>query len=105
MSIRYDEEGKIFTNIIPKEILHAVIQTVNQRILGNVYVRPEDRLKDELNRAEQFLAVTDAVVMDQAGLHQLYECGFLAVNRDHIVWLMPTDEIRGEQSREKAAGR
>jgi len=46
------------------------------------------RLKDELNGQERFLAVTDAVVNDLQN-NQLYQAGFLAVNVDQIIWIIP----------------
>lgn len=94
MTIEYDEKGKFFTNVVAKSAIPAVIQTLTNRIEGHVYVRPGTRLKDELDQASQFLAVTNAVVY-QAGGEKLYECGFMAVNLDHVVWIIPDDRTSG----------
>jgi hypothetical protein len=92
MTIHFDEKGKFFTNIISKEAVSTVIQTLTHRVRGKVYVRPEERLKDEVNQSEQFLAVTDAVIYDSSNTEVL-KVRFLAINRDHIVWLAPEDEL------------
>ena len=91
MSIEYDEKGKFFTNVIAKIPIHATIQTTMQLIQGNVYVRKGERLKDELDRDEIFLAVTDASVLDVNG-KAVFETSFLAVQRAQIIWVRPDEE-------------
>jgi uncharacterized membrane protein affecting hemolysin expression len=89
MRTRYDENGKIFTDVITKEPVQVVIQTTTmQRINGKMFVSPHERVKDELNHAERFLAVKDASVYDQQG-NLIRQCTFIAVNRDQIAWLIP----------------
>lgn len=99
MSIRYDEKGKFFTDVITKDAVPAIIQTLVTRVQGNVYVRINERVKDELNRGEQFIAVTDGVIFNLQG-QKLYDAELLLVNRDHIIWIIPDDEhtVRAEQS-------
>jgi hypothetical protein len=92
MVMRFDDKGKIFTEVIAKDPVVTIIQTTTHRIRGCVYVRTGERLRDELNRAEQFLAVTDASVIDLQG-KLLYECEFLTLNRDQIVWVMPEADV------------
>jgi hypothetical protein len=103
MSIRYDEKGKFFTDVISKDAVPAIIQTLVTRIQGNVYVRVNERVKDELNRGEHFIAVTDALIFNLQG-QKLYDAELLLVNRDHIIWIIPDDEhtIRAEQSEDEA---
>jgi hypothetical protein len=96
MTIRFDEKGKFFTDVITKEAVAVVIQTVGFIIHGRVHVRPNERLKDELNTNEQFLAVTDAIIFDSDGAEK-YHSDFLSVNRDHIVWVIPVEELNEEQ--------
>ena len=86
------EKGKIFTNVVPKTPVPAIIQTITHRISGEVYMKPDERLKDELNRSEQFLAVTDAKVFNENG-DVIFTSKFLTLNRDHIVWLIPDTEM------------
>jgi len=91
MSIEFDEKGKIFTDLITKVAVRAVIQTTSQLIRGHVHVRQGERLKDELDRDELFLAVTDATITGQDG-QPMFETPFLAVGRSQIVWVMPEEE-------------
>ena len=91
MSIRYDSKGKYFTDIITKDTIPSIIQTLVTRIQGNLHVRANERVKDELNRDEQFLAVTNAVVYDLKG-QRIYDAKFLLVNREHIIWVIADDE-------------
>ncbi len=95
MTIHFDDKGKIFTEIISKVAVLATIQTLTHLLHGFVYVRPGERIKDELAREQQFIAVTNATVFDAQG-SALYRSKFLMINRDHIVWLIPDDEISSE---------
>ena len=95
MTIEFDEKGKIFTDIVSKVAIPAVVQTTQHLIRGNVHVRRDERLKDELDRDELFLAITDASVVGADG-QVLYQTRFLAVRRAQIVWVMPaqgTDDL------------
>ena len=88
----FEEKGKIFTNVVPKTPVPAIIQTATHRISGEVYMKPDERLKDELNRSEQFLAVTNARIYNDLG-EVLYTSKFLTLNKDHVVWLIPDTEM------------
>jgi hypothetical protein len=90
---QFEEKGKIFTNVVTKRPVPVHIHTNNQLIRGIVHIRPDERLKDELNAAEMFIAVTEAKVYDLSGMF-LYHCSFLALNRQHIVWLFQDDEAK-----------
>ena len=87
MAIRFDEKGKFFTDIITKDPIPATIQTQSHRILGNIHVRPEERVKDTLNNADPFLAITDATVFGP-NEEILFQSDFLALNQNHIVWVI-----------------
>jgi hypothetical protein len=91
MTIEYDEKGKVFTEVVSKVEIPAIVQTTEQLIRGNVHVRRDERLKDELDRDELFLAITDASVIGADG-QALYQARFLAVRRAQIVWVMPANE-------------
>ena len=66
-------------------------------IRGDVHVRQDERLKDELDRDELFLAMTDAKIIG-ADDKVLQEARFLAVRRAQIVWVMPANDIgEGEE--------
>ena len=91
MTVEYDEKGKIFTDIVSKVAIPAIVQTTEQLIKGNVHVRRDERLKDELDRDRMFLAMTDASIIGADG-QTLYESRFLAVRRAQIIWVMPANE-------------
>jgi hypothetical protein len=95
MSTVYDSRGKIFTNVVSKQAISAIIQTLTHQIQGNIHVRAGERIKDELDSAEMFLAVTDALVFDPRGAI-LYETDFIVINRDHIMWIVPEEELPKE---------
>ncbi len=92
MTIQYDDKGKVFTDRVSKDAVPATIQTLTHRMHGLVYVRPGARIKDELTQADGFIAVTDAIVFDAQDV-EIYKTGFLVVNREHIVWLIPDEDI------------
>lgn len=91
MSFEYDEKGKLFTNIVSKRPVSALIQTTTHLVRGIIHIRQDERVKDELDRDDLFLAVTDAEVLDAAG-ELLHSAPFLAVRRNQIVWLLPREE-------------
>jgi hypothetical protein len=88
----FDEKGKLFTNIVQKTPIPATIQTLTHRIHGEVYMKPDERLKDELNRSEQFLAVTNASILNDQG-EVAFSCKFLTLNKNQIVWLIPDRDM------------
>jgi RecJ-like exonuclease len=96
MSIEYDEKGKYYTNVIQKVPVPAMVQTTNNLIRGLIHVRQDERLKDELEGNEQFIAVTDVSVCDASG-KVIFSGPFIAVQKDQIVWVMPlSEEHKGE---------
>ncbi len=92
MATSYDEKGKFFTNVISKTPIEVIIQTTSHRISGKIHVCPEDRLKDEMNQADPFLAITDAVIESVDG-KVLYRAKFVTIHRDHVIWILPVNEI------------
>lgn len=100
MFANFEEKGKIFTQVVTKEPVDVVIQTPTSCIHGRVHVRPEDRLKDELDRTTAFLAVTQAKIFDREGKNLLYESNFVAVNISSIEWVLPQSELKGNKAGE-----
>lgn len=90
MTIEYDEKGKFYTNVVTKLPLAAVIQTTTHLVRGFIHIRQGERLKNELEADEMFLAVTDAVVID-AGDKTLFKAPFMAIQRAQIVWIFPVE--------------
>ncbi len=99
MSVEFDDKGKIYTDVVSKIAIPALVQTTEQLISGKVHVRMNERVKDELDRDEPFLAMTDASVTGPDG-NALYQAPFLAVRRSQIVWVMPT-ESEGESGQQE----
>ena len=91
MTIEFDDKGKIFTDVVSKVATPAIVQTTGHLIRGNVHVRQDERLKDELDRDELFLAITDASVLGADG-QTLHQTRFMAVRRAQIVWVMPVQD-------------
>jgi predicted esterase YcpF (UPF0227 family) len=85
-----DDKGKIFTDVVTKIPLRVTIQTATHSVRGKIHIRPDERLKAELDRDEPFLAVTDATILGADG-STLHRADFLAVRRDQIVWVLPED--------------
>lgn len=92
MSTHFDEKGKFFTPVIPKTPVPVIIQTTSQRIQGNIHIRPDERIKDEMDRSEAFFAVTDATIFQPDG-SILYATHFLTLNRAQVIWILPVEEV------------
>ena len=95
MSTEYDEKGKFFTDVVSKIALYATIQTTTHLMRGRMHIRRDQRVKDELDREESFLAFTEVSVLGEDG-KVLFEAPFLAVQRSHIVWVIP-ETASGEE--------
>jgi hypothetical protein len=91
MTTHYDQKGKFFTEVVSKDEVPVNIQTIHHRIEGNIHVRIEDRLKDEMDRDNKFIAVTDATLYDLEG-KETEKTDFIIVNRNQIVWITPLNK-------------
>jgi hypothetical protein len=96
MSLEFDDKGKIFTDVVSKVAIPALVQTTEHLLSGKMHIRLNERVKDELDRDELFLAMTEVSVLGGDG-KALYQAPFLAVRRAQIVWVMPIDET-GERN-------
>jgi hypothetical protein len=97
MTIQFDEKGKFYTKIISKYSVYSTIQTTTDRIEGNVYVKRGERLIDELRNCGQFIAVTDAKIIDTQG-EIIFSADFLSLNADQIIWIIPEEDVEDEFS-------
>ncbi len=97
MPTRYDKKGKYFTEKVTKDKIKVIIHTVVDKLSGYLHVHSDKRLKDELNDSSGFLALTDGIVLN-AQDEELERFDFLAVNRDHIVWIIPVDDREPKQT-------
>ena len=91
MVTQYDDKGKFFTQVVSKHPVPVTIQTLENLIKGTLHIKPNLRVKDELNGQERFIAVTDAVVYNDRN-EEIFRTSFLVINTDHIIWLVPDDE-------------
>lgn len=94
--IEYDEKGKIFTDIVSKIAVYATIQTTTHMMRGHIHVRRDQRVIDELDLNENFLALTDVSVIGDDG-QTLFQAPFLALRRTQIVWVIP-EQKTGEEN-------
>jgi hypothetical protein len=97
MTIEYDEKGKIFTEIISKVPIQATIQTTTHLMRGRLHVRRDQRIKDELDINEKFIALTDVSVLGPDG-QTLFQAPFMAVRRSHIIWVIPDQDKTEEKA-------
>ena len=96
MTFEYDNKGKFFTDIISKTPVDVLVQTTTGLVQGILHIHRDERLKDELDRGKNFLALTEASVINADG-EILYENDFIAIHRGQIVWVMPRE---GEEETE-----
>jgi hypothetical protein len=96
MTIEYDDKGKIFTDIVSKIAVYATVQTTTHLMRGRIHVRRDQRIKDELDLDESFLALTDVSVLAPDG-QVAFQAPFIAVKRTHIVWVIP-EQNKGEEN-------
>jgi hypothetical protein len=92
MVTQFDDKGKIFTQVISKKPVDVIIQIGIQTIRGTIHLRPTERVIDEINHTQGFMAVTDATVLNASG-EVMYITSFLSLNVDHITWVIPSEEI------------
>lgn len=95
MAFEYDNKGKFFTDVISKIPVSALVQTTTHLIEGTIHIRRDERVKDELGRTENFLALTDARIIDNDG-NTIYKNNFIAVHRGQIVWVLPKEDEQTE---------
>lgn len=94
MDMRIDDKGKFFTPRITKDAVTAFIRTAGKIIVGSVYVRPGNRLTDELNSdSEAFLPVTDARVYNAADESFLFQTAFLLAAYREILLIGELDAL------------
>lgn len=96
MTIEYDEKGKFYTDVITKLPVSCLLQTTTHLMRGFVHVRQGERFKNELERDETFLALTNVSILG-ANDEILYSAPFMAVQRSQIVWVMPSGENEASQ--------
>ena len=77
----------------------VIIQTMHNRIHGNLHARENERIKDALNSNETFVAITDVQIFDVEGSAQVRKSDFLAINCANIIWVIEDKPPTGPLSR------
>ncbi|MBI5304283.1 MAG: hypothetical protein HY868_19275 [Chloroflexi bacterium] len=95
MPLEVDDKGKYFTERISKRGLLVTLSIRGTRAQGTMYLSRDNRLKDEWNNAERFVALTDAKIWSADGARLIRETGLLIVNKDQVDWICP-DEPESE---------
>ena len=78
---------------IRRDRTKVVILTGRYQIKGEIAHFQNARLTDYMVETKQFIAVTEAEVMDNQG-HRILSAPFLNVGRDHIEIIAPVDELK-----------
>jgi len=94
---RVDEHGKVFTDYVRKTRIEVRLITLQGDIHGYIHLIAEQRVRDMLNdKTEQFIAVTDVSMKVQGTLERV-EADFIALNKKHIVSVIPLDEDKARR--------
>lgn len=91
MDYRVDEKGKVYTTRVTKQRARVRALVHGTYVSGTIHLMPGNRVKDELNGDERFIAITDAQVHDAATEQLLHEGGTILLNKDQVAWLIPGD--------------
>lgn len=94
MGVHVNARGKYFTVRTPKDAILCAVGGGNLAVLGYLYVRPDRRLKDELNDEQaRYLPMTDARVFRVSDNTLLYHASFLLIGRQAIDLVAPVDAM------------
>jgi hypothetical protein len=92
MDYRVDEKGKVFTDRVSKLEILVTVRVDDAIIQGTLHVSSDNRLKDELNNNERFIALTQAQVWTLNGTNPIYSTEVLLINKTRINWIFPREE-------------
>jgi hypothetical protein len=74
---------------VKKEKIPIKIQTLQNRIEGNVYLLPNTRITDMLNQeGYYFIPITDAKIYSLKSGSLVDEAEFVAINKYHVVLIL-----------------
>jgi hypothetical protein len=96
MDFRVDAKGKYYTTHVSKQSVEVTARVQDSIIQGTLHLAPDNRLKDELNSGEIFLAITNAQVWQVNGAEPLYSTQVLMINKDQIAWIFPREKTETE---------
>ena len=76
---------------VKKEKVPITIQTLQNRIEGNVYLLPDTRITDMLNQeGYHFIPITHAKIYSLKSGTLVDEAEFVAINKYHVVLISET---------------
>ena len=74
---------------VKKEKVAVIIQTLQNRIEGNVSLLPNTRITDALNQdGYHFIPITDAKIYSLKSGNLVDQAEFLAINKHHVVLIL-----------------
>lgn len=83
---------------VEKAQIPVIIFTHLHRIEATMYTYKDARILDELNAgAKDYIALTSVKVFPIEGKKPIYEVEFMAINKKHIVNLLPQGEFFEEE--------
>ncbi len=91
MDTRVDAKGKYYTQHVNKRMIPVTARIQDTIVHGTVHLTLDNRLKDELNAEDNFIAITDAQVVDARTECTLFETAVLIVNKHHLLWVFPIE--------------
>jgi hypothetical protein len=78
---------------IDKSQQDVIVYTLHHRLEGKMYTYRGARVLDELNAGvKSFIALTDTNVYSLTGNDVIYKAPFIALNKAHIVHVLPKGE-------------
>jgi hypothetical protein len=86
---RVDDTDKFFTAHVTTLHLPVTACIGNWIVEGTAHLKGDNRLKDELNDGETFIAFTQARVWEMGSQKLAYEIDVLIVHKNQIVWIFP----------------
>lgn len=90
--MRIDSKGKYYTKVVSTQSLDVLVRlTSGEVIQGEIHVRPDHRLSDEMNDEHRFVSITNAVVTMNG--EELYRTAFITINRLNVCWVIPAQAI------------
>jgi hypothetical protein len=96
MDFRVDAKGKYYTRHVSKQSVAVTARVGDSMVQGTVHLAPDNRLKDELNGGETFIAFTNAQVWEVNGAQPLYSTEVLMINKGQIAWIFPREKTEPE---------
>ncbi len=98
MDYRLDEKGKFYTTHVTKRKASVIAFAHGTLITGMMHLLLDNRVKDEMNGGENFVAVTHAQVRDLASGQILCEDQTVLLNKNQVSWIIPCDETHESEN-------